>query len=235
LTRLPVLITCLILSSALAAQTQSPGHRPTLAQEATVDSEKLLGDRPASELQDEWWQLTASLTDRDGRPWMLEWTLHRQQSGSRAAGNKLPADSMSLAHVSITTPDGIYHEQNFVNNDVAAIGAAESSGKSGLAGWEWVSQGQALLPARLSFSVGERDVNLLLQAPEAGDQAAAASANHAASLPAVRVRGFVDRGASKTYLRGIGRLDRETRSAAVVGKPVDINQSTVRKISSASE
>lgn len=235
LTRLPILSLCLILSSALAAQTLPVEQRPMPGIPAAGDSQKFFGDRAAMELPGEWWQLTASLTDGDGRPWALEWSLHRQP-GPRGAGDTRPSASMSLTHVSITTPDGIQHEQRFASRDTSAAGSAALAGKADYdahrQGWEWVSQGEALLPARLSFSIGERDINLLLQT--VGEQDSS-TADGSGGEPVVRVRGFVDRGASKTYLRGLGRLDREWHSFAQAGKPSAADRAVTRKASSPAE
>lgn len=205
--RLIILLACLLCGPALAA------HDP-------------LAERTASSpgYQSEWWQLTADLVDRDGRSWNLEWSLYRQHAGPRAAGDTLRAGKMSLAHVAITTPDGEYYEQRFEHGGILRAGDNSSrqivDDGDAAVGWEWVSQGEALFPARLSFSIGDRDLNLLLESfgpQSASGQPASVAIDHAASDPLIRVRGFVDQGSRKTYLRGQGRLDREWQTPLLAG------------------
>jgi len=199
-----LLAACLLCGSAQAA------HDPA----AEVDA-------AAARYQSEWWRLTASLADREGRLWGLEWALYRQ----RGAGSAPQSGGISLAHVAITTPDGEYHEQRFEHGGMVRADSAAPrqtvTGSDRGADWEWVSQGAALFPARLSFSVGDRDLNLLLDSrggtDSAAEQPATQGSGHAVSEPLIRVRGFVDQGSSKTYLRGQGRLDREWQTPLLAG------------------
>jgi len=205
--RLIILLACLMCGAAQAA------HNPPLERDAN-----------AAGYQSEWWRLTASLADRDGRMWNLEWSLYRQHAEPQAAGGASPANGLSLAHVAITTPDGEHHEQRFERGSIVQAGVSSprqivAAGDRAV-DWEWVSQGAALFPARLSFSLGDRDLNLLLESfgPEGtAGQPAAAATDHASSDPLLRVRGFVDQGANKIYLRGRGRLDRELQAPALAG------------------
>lgn len=205
--RLIILLACLVCSAAQAAHNQ-------------------LADGSASTpgYQSEWWQLTANLADRDGRIWNLEWSLYRQHASLQAASDAPRAGKMSLAHVAITTPDGEYREQRFEHGGITRAGATSLpqilDDGAAAAGWEWVSQGEELFPARLSFSIGDRDLILLLES--IGPHSAAAeptsiAIDHAASDPLIRVRGFVDQGSNKTYLRGQGRLDREWQTPLLAG------------------
>ncbi len=205
--RLIILLACLLCSAAQAAHNQ-------------------LADRSASspEYQSEWWQLTANLADRDGRIWNLEWSLYRQHVGLQAASDTPRTGKMSLAHVAITTPDGEYYEQRFEHGAIMQAGATSPrqilDDGDATAGWEWVSQGEELFPARLSFSIADRDLILLLESigpHSAATEPASVAIDHAASDPLIRVRGFVDRGSKKTYLRGQGRLDREWQTPLLAG------------------
>ena len=198
--RLILLIACLLCGSAQAV------HNPALEHDAGTPG-------PRSE----WWRLNASLADNDGRMWDLEWSLYRQNSQPRAADGGSQAGRMSLVHVAITTADGEHHEQRFEHGGILQAGKRA-------AGWEWVSQGATLFPARLSFSIGDRDLNLLLESVDpqgTAGQPVAEAIDHLISDPLIRVRGFVDRGAGKTYLRGRGRLDREWQTPTLAGNLAD--------------
>lgn len=210
---------CLTMNPALAAQ-NPPADPGAFAARLLADGNPAASrDRGAPGYLAEWWRLDASLVDRDGRPWQLEWTLYRQAPGPRAIAAGEQGGRMVLAHAAITTPDGDYHEQRFSAGGPARAAAIPVEGARG---WEWVSRGETLFPARLSFNIGDRDLNLLLESAgtlvadntAAGDPGPS-SLRHYPSQPRIRVRGFVDRGADKTYLRGQGRFDREWNSPAL--------------------
>jgi predicted secreted hydrolase len=184
-------------------------------------------DAAATDQQAGWWHLTASLADREGRPWQFEWTLYRQAPGAVAVDTGARGEVMVLAHAAILDPDGVYHEQRFTRGEPPRAGdvAAAHAGDR-----KWVSRGEALLPARLSFSIGDREVNFLLESIDAspavdiavgGDPEA--GARHYPSQPRVRVRGFVDRGVAKSYLRGQGRFDREWNARALIAGRVQLS------------
>ena len=176
----------------------------------------------------EWWYLTANLSDADGRQWGLQWTLFRQALSPQPVEAGWSSNQIWMAHAAITTPDGHYYEQRFARGGIGQAGV-NRIGDDGyfnawIDDWDWRSQGGDLFPARLRFSVGEREVILLLQSsadPVANgvdgysQKSAQGQASYYYSQPHIRVRGFVSRGLEKTYLRGQGWLDREWSSQAL--------------------
>jgi predicted secreted hydrolase len=196
--RFLLLACCLLVNPVLAAQNPS-------GDSGAGDSREPV----SSAYRSEWWQLSATLVDRQGRPWQLEWALYRQAPGPVAAKNGARGEVLVLTHAALGTPDGGYHERRFAGGDPRQ--AVEAAAGGGLE-WEWVSRGETLFPARLSFSIGDRDVNLLLESIDA----TAAGVRHDPGQPQVRVRGFVDQGADKAYLRGLGRFDLESNSRALI-------------------
>ena len=179
----------------------------------------------------EWWYLTANLSDGDGRQWGLQWTLFRQAlDPQQAAGWQ--SNQVWMAHAAITTPDGHFHEQRFARGGIGQAGVRQASLGSAEAphfnawidDWEWRARGLDPFPATLRFTVGERDIVLLVES--AGDpvkngidgfsqKSAQGQASYYYSQPHLRVRGFVSQGLAKTYLKGQGWLDREWSSQAL--------------------
>ncbi len=180
----------------------------------------------------EWWYLTANLSDRQGRQWGLQWTLFRQalSAGEMQAGWE--NNQMWMAHAAITTPDGHFYEQRFARGGIGQAGVNRISDdgyfNAWIDDWQWRSNSAALLPARLSFNVGDRSVTLLLEATgelvENGvngysQKSQQGLASYYYSQPHIRVRGFVSQGVEKEYLTGKGWLDREWSS-----QPLAANQ-----------
>ena len=176
----------------------------------------------------EWWYLTANLVDRQGRNWGLQWTLFRQALSPDKTGSGWHSNQIWMAHVAITTPGGHFHEQRFARGGIGQAGVTRI-GQDGYFGawmddWQWRSNGAALFPAQLSFTIGERRVVLALEAT--GDLAlngidgysqksAQGQASYYYSQPHITVRGVVTEKDEKTELNGQGWLDREWSSQAL--------------------
>jgi len=178
----------------------------------------------------EWWYLTANLSDRDGRQWGLQWTLFRQALSPQPVKSGWNSNQMWMAHAAITTPEGHYFEQRFARGGIGQAGVSQiyrdGHFNAWMDDWEWRSNGAALLPAKLTFNIGDREVILLLEST--GDlvtngidgysqKSAQGQASYYYSQPHIRARGFVNQGPHKTYLTGKGWLDREWSSQALAG------------------
>ena len=143
--------------------------------------------------------LEAELADREGRHWELQWKL----LGDGSESSPTAGEDAWRASVMLTTPGGQVHERSFARGAglVGSLAAASDD-------WEWRSQGASLLPAKLRFDVGGREVILLLEALETR------VTDDAQAVPLVRVRGFVNLGLEKTYLSGRGQLQQDWRQLA---------------------
>ena len=176
----------------------------------------------------EWWYLTANLTDREGRNWGLQWTLFRQALSPAPVNTGWQSNQIWMAHAAISTPDGHFHEQRFARGDIGQAGVTRISRddyfNAWIDDWQWRSKDASLFPARLKFTVGEREVILLLES--AGElvangvngysqKSAQGQASYYYSQPHIQVRGFVNQGVDKIYLSGKGWLDREWSSQAL--------------------
>ena len=176
----------------------------------------------------EWWYLTANLVDPDGRRWGLQWTLFRQALQPPPHSDGWQNSQMWMGHAAVTTPDGHFHEQRFARGGIRQAGVNDL-GEDGyfnawIDDWEWRSQSEDLFPARLKFSVGEYEILLLVE--DTGElvtngidgysqKSAQGQASYYYSQPHLRIRGFVNQGLHKHYLKGQGWLDREWSSQAL--------------------
>jgi len=221
--QLLILACCLMTNPLLAAQNPPANDAAFGLQLASVEGPGYSAESAVPDSRAEWWYLSANLVDREGRLWGLEWTLYRQAPGAQAIGAREQISGrMILKHAAITTPDGDYHEQFFSGGGQLRDVSGKEPVDAGNNDWEWVSRGEALFPARLSFSIGDRNLNLLLESTGAAgagdiDSGERNAARYYASQPRIKVRGFVDNGADNTYLRGNGRLDRAWDSPALAG------------------
>ena len=176
----------------------------------------------------EWWYLTANLEDQQGRHWGLQWTLFRQALSPQQLSAGWQSNQVWMAHAAITTPNGHFHEQRFARGDIGQAGVSSISDdgffNAWLDDWEWRSEGAALLPATLKFTIGEREVLLKLEATGElvanGDngysqKSAQGQASYYYSQPHIEVRGVISQGPDKADLKGRGWLDREWSSQAL--------------------
>jgi predicted secreted hydrolase len=176
----------------------------------------------------EWWYLSANLSDQQGRQWGLQWTLFRQALSPQQVEAGWQSNQIWMAHAAITTPGGHYHEQRFARGGIGQAGVNRNSEDGHfnvwMDDWEWKSTSAGLFPASLRFSIGEREVVLLLESTGElvangidgySQKSAQGQASYYYSQPHIRVRGFVNQGLEKTDLTGKGWLDREWSSQAL--------------------
>lgn len=183
---------------------------------------------PHPDYRIEWWYLTANLTDREGRNWGVQWTLFRQALSPQPIESGWQSNQLWMAHAAITTPQGHHHEQRFARGGIGQAGVS-LNGRDGffnawMDDWELRSNSAALLPAKLKFTVDDREINLLLEATGElvangvdgySQKSAQGQASYYYSQPHIKVSGFVNQGLDKTYLSGQGWLDREWSSQAL--------------------
>ena len=176
----------------------------------------------------EWWYLTANLVDRDGRQWGLQWTLFRQSLSPDKTETGWQSNQIWMAHAAISTPGGHFHEQRFARGGIGQAGVTRIS-RDGYFGawmddWQWRSNGAALFPAELSFTIDERQVVLGLEATGElalngidgySQKSAQGQASYYYSQPHIKVRGVVTDGDQEIELNGQGWLDREWSSQAL--------------------
>ncbi|MDH3218278.1 MAG: carotenoid 1,2-hydratase [Gammaproteobacteria bacterium] len=232
MTRRYILVALLLLAPAAVAQDVLGGLRDQGLGFAQVTPGKKLqfprdhGAHPDYRI--EWWYLTANLSDDDGRDWGLQWTLFRQALSPEPVDSGWNSNQIWMAHVAITTPDGHFHEQRFARGGIGQAGVTEIERdgffNAWMDDWEWRSNGASLLPARLRFTIGEREIDLSLEATGElvangidgySQKSAQGQASYYYSHPFIRLGGTVKSGPEKIDLAGKGWLDREWSSQAL--------------------
>ena len=176
----------------------------------------------------EWWYLTANLVDGENRNWGLQWTLFRQALSPDKAGTGWQNNQIWMAHAAITTPEGHFHEQRFSRGDIGQAGVTDINRdgyfNAWIDDWQWRSESAELFPAQLEFTIGELEIDLMLES--SGEialngvdgyslKSAQGQASYYYSQPHIEVRGSVKQGSSKTQLNGMGWFDREWSSQAL--------------------
>ncbi len=184
--------------------------------------------QPHRDYRIEWWYLTANLKDQSGRDWGIQWTLFRQALSSEPASEDWSSNQIWMAHAAITTPEGHFHEQRFARGGIGQAGVSNSDGDDAFSAWlddwQWRSEDASGFPASLNFSVGERQVSLVLEATNEivlngvdgySQKSVEGQASYYYSQPHIQLRGKVVQGAESIPLSGVGWLDREWSSQAL--------------------
>ena len=107
----------------------------------------------------EWWYMTANLSDQQGKHYALQWTLFRFLGD--ATSTPWANEQQYMVHASLHTLEKSWFEERFARGGVGNAGVADSPFVAHLDNWRWVSAGDDLLPAKLSFTV-EDNVELKL-------------------------------------------------------------------------
>lgn len=177
----------------------------------------------------EWWYLTANLKDQAGRDWGVHWTLFRQAMNAEPSVKPWQSNQVWMAHAAVTTPKGHFHEQRFARGGIGQAGVSDldvdNSFNAWLDDWHWSSKTKDMFPAKLTFSVGQWEIKLQLQAEGQrvkngvngySQKSALGQASYYYSQPHIKVTGLIKQAgkeqANSFKLAGGGWLDREWSS-----------------------
>jgi predicted secreted hydrolase len=174
------------------------------------------------EFRIEWWYITANLNDDQGRQWGLQWTLFRQSLDSGTDSPGWSSNQLWMAHAAISSPQGHSFEQRFARGGIGQAGV-ENQGSfiAWLDDWQWRSEGKALFPGRLEFSVGDQKIEMQLDSSSAwvlhGDhgysqKSIQGQASYYYSQPDIQISGQLKNATDDIALSGTAWLDREWSS-----------------------
>ena len=183
---------------------------------------------PHPDYRIEWWYMTANLVDDQNRDWGLQWTLFRQALSPEAVDSGWQSNQIWMAHTAITTPEGHFHEQRYARGGIGQAGVTridrDGFFNAWIDNWQWRSQGDALFPGKLEFTVDDWDVEIALDTAGQlvangvdgySQKSAQGQASYYYSQPHIRVRGTASRDSARVKLNGVGWLDREWSSQAL--------------------
>lgn len=179
---------------------------------------------PHSDFRIEWWYLTANLTDREGRPWGVHWTLFRQSLAPEGPVEGWTSREVWMAHAALSTPDGHRYEERFARGGIGQAGVGLNRLRqfdAWLDDWQLLGQGPEPLPGTLTFTLDDTQLRLELnvQTPwvkqgtggysQKSDQG---QASYYYSQPHIQVTGTLQSEGESVELTGKAWLDREWSS-----------------------
>ena len=175
----------------------------------------------------EWWYLTANLSDMEGRPWGLQWTLFRtalRPPGS-SVDNPWQSGQIYMAHFAATAPDGHRAFQRYGRGGhdpaVAQAGATAAPFAAWLDDWRLASLDTSWLPLRVQAAedgvaadlVLRSDRSLVLQGDQGFSQKhAGGGGSYYYSQPWLAAEGTLHFAGQTVQVRGQAWLDREWSS-----------------------
>lgn len=172
----------------------------------------------------EWWYLTANLTDAEGRPYGVHWTLFRTalRPGSEPEG--WISNQMWMAHSAIHTPNGHDYEERFARGGIRQAGVGmtdEGRFDAWLDDWQLLGTSDSPVPGSLTTTVNDVTLALNWQADQPwvlhGDngfsqKSGQGQGSYYYSQPRLQITGQVTIDGSSVPVSGEGWLDREWSS-----------------------
>ena len=165
----------------------------------------------------EWWYLTANLTDAEGTPYGLQWTLFRSALAPEA-GEGWTAPQLWMGHAAVTTEDDHYVTERLARGGIGQAGVTADP----FAAWidDWVLEGD-WDNLRMTASAPDfaYDMNLTAEGPLIfhGDEgysvkSAAGQASYYYSQPFFAIEGTLQLPGGPVDVTGNAWLDREWSS-----------------------
>ena len=227
-----VLKKCVLILSVLASQAVAQGFAG-LGREAEGFSQPTRGytfefprDHAAHpDFQIEWWYVTATLTDEQGRDLGLQWTLFRTATAPKEEkGWQSP--QFWLAHAAITTPDAHFVAERRARGGIGQAGVTAEPFSAWIDEWEMRGPTLDQLELRATGSNFAYDVSLEAQGPlvfhgENGfsQKSPSGRASYYYSQPFYSVAGQLSLPDGEVKVTGTAWLDREWAS-----QPLDAEQ-----------
>jgi predicted secreted hydrolase len=103
----------------------------------------------------EWWYITANLSDKQGNPYALQWTLFRFASDTP---NTPWANAQQyMGHVGLRDGKQAWFEERFARGGVGNAGVSTKASTAPfnafIDNWQWLSKSSKMFPSTLEFSI----------------------------------------------------------------------------------
>ena len=163
----------------------------------------------------EWWYVTANLTDEDGVPYGLQWTLFRNALSPEGR----PQDQAWMAHAAISSPEGHFSAERLARGGIGQSGVSAEPFEAFVD--EWSMHGPSLSDVQISaqstdfgYEMSFRTAQAFVPQGEDGYSVKAPSgvASHYYSQPFFEVTGTLTLPSGDVTVSGLGWLDREWSS-----------------------
>jgi predicted secreted hydrolase len=172
---------------------------------------------PHSDYRIEWWYLTANMTDTEGTPYGLQWTLFRSALAPED-GNGWTAPQLWMGHAAVTTPTDHYVSERLARGGIGQAGVTAAPFEAWIDDWsltgDWDSLSMTASGADFAY-----DMDLIAQGPlifhgENGFsvKSAAGQASYYYSQPFFEIAGTLTLPQGEIAVAGNAWLDREWSS-----------------------
>ncbi|WP_074212641.1 lipocalin-like domain-containing protein [Salinivibrio sp. ES.052] len=175
----------------------------------------------------EWWYLTATLSDRSGQEYGVQWTLFRRALHPSTESG-WASQQLYMAHVAITRGDKQWEAERFARGGIGQAGVTLSPFQAWLDDWQWLggdqplpAQVRASLPSQntpVGFSLQVADGGLRVKQGDKGYSVRHAnqpSASYYFSLPQLMIKGQLTLDGETIPVTGKGWFDKEWSSGAM--------------------
>ncbi|MGF1705328.1 lipocalin-like domain-containing protein [Enterovibrio baiacu] len=172
----------------------------------------------------EWWYITANLSDKNGQQYGVQWTLFRSaMSPEQKEGWN--DNHIYMAHFVVTSANETYSAERFARAGIGQAGVTLSPFEAWIDNWSWSSKGDLPFPAMLTAQHQDVGIDLNMTAKKAeilqGQQgysqkhATENVASYYFSVPRIEMSGTLTIGGQAVDVSGLGWMDREWSTKAL--------------------
>ena len=177
-----------------------------------------------NDFRQEWWYLTANLTDSTGQAIGLQWTQFRfaLSTVSNPKAQDWQTNQLYMAHSAVTTAEHHWAEEKWSRAIAELAGVDDDPFAVYIDNWRWQGHGQSLFPATLTVDQNDFSYQLELTSPAPlqlqGQQgystknASGDVASYYYSQPYIEISGEITLAGETKQVTGMGWLDREWSS-----------------------
>lgn len=169
----------------------------------------------------EWWYITANLTDKQHKPYALQWTLFRFATDTQST--PWANAQQYMGHVGLRDGKEAWFEERFARGGVGNAGISSSPFNAFIDDWQWLAKSSMMFPSSLEFTIDTQiRVNLDFTADKPfvkhGEQGFSRKlrdseqASYYYSQPHIQVSGEIELPTGKVEVSGNAWFDHEWTS-----------------------
>lgn len=178
------------------------------------------------EFRIEWWYLTATLEDADGRSYGAQWTLFRQALEPGPQRDGWASQQVWSAHAAVTTPDRHLYAERFARGGIGQAGVEADPFQAWIDDWAMVAEsgGLDVLAVRAEGEDFTYELDITADGPLVlhgkngfSVKSETGQASYYYSQPFYRARGTLTIGGEPVAVEGTAWLDREWSTQPLTG------------------
>lgn len=174
----------------------------------------------------EWWYLTATLKDEDGRDYGVQWTLFRSATVP-GEGKGWASPQLWMGHAALTTQERHAYAERLARGGIGQAGVTAEPFAAWIDDWQMLGTGDGI--DRLTLTARASDFAYALELEAQGplvlhgadgysQKAAEGQASHYFSQPFYGVTGWIETESGRVAVTGQGWYDREWSSRVLSGE-----------------